>query len=196
MIPERKHLSQPQSTENQITSKGIAREEWTTRKDEGAMNLWNKSALKESKVWPIGASWELRKGVVGLGVFGIEMNSVWCESCLCGDALELANEALNGALWMGSYLQGFPFSVITKLMTAALALIEQKASRLWRQGWEANLHEGSEMATSDKPSLSQHLSIQMLSNNITAPAFSTLVTCINDAKWWKCNHYVEQDVAA
>lgn len=67
-------------------------------------------------------------------MFGIEVNGVWRESCLCGNALELASEALNGALWMGSYLQGFPFSVIRKHMTVMLALIEQNASRLWRRG--------------------------------------------------------------
>lgn len=64
-------------------------------------------------------------------MFGIEVNGVWCESCLCGNALELAIEAFSGVLWMGSYLQGFPFSVITKHMTATLSLIEHKASRLW-----------------------------------------------------------------
>lgn len=62
--------------------------------------------------------------------YGIEVTG---ESCLCGDALEFATEASNGALWIGSYLQGFPFSVIRKHMTAMLAFIEQKASRLLRQ---------------------------------------------------------------
>lgn len=48
--------------------------------------------------------------------FGIEVNG---ESCLCDDALEFATEASNGALWMGSYLQGFPFSVIRKHSNAS-----------------------------------------------------------------------------
>lgn len=60
-------------------------------------------------------------------MFGIEVNGAWFESSVCGYALELASEALNGALWMGSYLQGFSFSVIKKNthMTALLALIEE-----------------------------------------------------------------------
>lgn len=78
--------------------------------------------------------------------FGIEVNR---ESCLCGDALELASEASNGALWMGSYLQGFPFSVIRKHTAAVLAFIEQKASRLFQQGCEANLQKAVELATCD-----------------------------------------------
>lgn len=89
-------------------------------------------------------------------VFGIEVNGVWCESRLCGNALELAVEAFNGVLWMGSYLQGFPFIVITKHRTATLALIEHKASRLRRRGWKPNLQEITGMATSDIPSLPQH----------------------------------------
>lgn len=34
-------------------------------------------------------------------VFGIEGSGVWRESGLCGDALELASEAVNGALLDG-----------------------------------------------------------------------------------------------
>lgn len=112
---------------------------------------------------PIGTHRELRmRDSEVWSVFGIEVNGVWCESCLCGNALELAIEAFNGVLWMGSYLQGFAFSVITKHMTATLALIEQRASRLWRQGWKANLQEITEMATSDILSLSLHLAIQTI----------------------------------
>lgn len=42
------------------------------------------------------------------------MNGVWFESNICGDALELVSEALKGAFGMGSYLQGFSFSVMRK----------------------------------------------------------------------------------
>lgn len=72
----------------------------------------------------LGAAREVREE------FGIEFDG---ESCLCGNALEFTNKASNGALWMGSYLQGFPFSVIRNHMTAMLALIEQNASRLRRK---------------------------------------------------------------
>lgn len=76
-------------------------------------------------------------------MFGIDVHGVWCESCLCGNALELASEALNGALWMGSYLQGFALCVIRKHMTALPALIEQKASRLKGESaggdWRGNI---------------------------------------------------------
>lgn len=62
-------------------------------------------------------------------MFGIEVNGVWCESCLCGNALELASEALNGALWMGSYLQGFPFSVIRKTQDSNASSYRTESSK-------------------------------------------------------------------
>lgn len=97
--------------------------------------------------------------------FGIEVNGAWCESCICGDALELASEALNGTLWMGSYLQGSPFGVIRKHYTATLALIEQGASRPHRQGWKANLQEMTAKATSDILSFSERLAAAKILHN-------------------------------
>lgn len=113
--------------------------------------------------------------------FGIEVNR---ESCLCGDALELASEASNGALWMGSYLQGFPFSVIRKCTAAVLAFIEQKASRLFQQGWEANLQKAVELATCDahSPVTPEGSTLSAQHYGEYVDPFSMHVTCINDAE--------------
>lgn len=73
------------------------------------------------------------------------MNGVWFESNICGSALELVSEALKAAFGMGSYLQGFSFSVMRKHTTAVPGLTEEKASRLKRKDWEANLQEATQM---------------------------------------------------
>lgn len=105
---------------NEITLKEIAREEWATTKDEGLRHLWNKCTLEGTRVQHIGTNWKFRKkerktekGKIDVWTaFVIEVNSVWFESNICGNALELASEALKSAFGMGSYLQGFPFSGI------------------------------------------------------------------------------------
>lgn len=58
-------------------------------------------------------------------MFGIEVNGVWYESNICASALELNSETFNGALWMGSYLQGLLFSIISKHTEAIHAFIEE-----------------------------------------------------------------------
>lgn len=67
-------------------------------------------------------------------MFGIEVNGVRYESNICASALELNSETFNGALWMGSYLQGLLFSIISKHKEAIRAFIEEYVKRLWIQG--------------------------------------------------------------
>lgn len=84
---------------------------------------------------------------------------VWFEWNICSSALELASEALKGAFGMGSYLQGYPFNSIRKHMTAVPGLIEDRASRLKRKDWQANLQEATQMETFDILSVTPLLNI-------------------------------------
>lgn len=86
----------------------------------------NTSTLEETTVLPIGINRELqgREREVKR-VFGIEVNGVRYESNICASAHELNSKTFNGALWMGSYLQGLLFSIISKHKEAIRTFIEE-----------------------------------------------------------------------
>lgn len=152
--------------------------------------FWNKSTLAGTKVTPHRYKACKHKGGEEERWWKAPVLGVNGESCLCGNALGLASEASNGALWMGSYLQGFSFNLIRKRAAAALGLF------YWTESFKAvptrlggkTCRREVELATCDSrpamtPAAATAAHGQASARGMAESSFSMHVTCINDAEW-------------
>lgn len=163
MIPEAKHLSQQQSTEAKLHWKelqgGSGQQKVMKERGIYEINNGNKSVTHRYK---LGAA---REGQGGRWWKSLVLK--WMVN-LAFVATPLSSPARHQMVHCGwAVISKASLSVLLE-NTAMLAFIEQRASRLLRQGWEANLQEAVELATCDTPSFLQHYSQTLY--NITMPA--------------------------